>query len=88
MRARGAKVTDIAILVVAADDGVMPRTVEAINHAGRGCAVVSGRHKVDKPAANPGQVQQGLLQYSVQTEPTVAMAPRCRLSRQDQAGPG
>ena len=69
MRARGAKVTDIAILVVAADDGVMPQTVESINHAkAADVALVVAINKIDKPGANPDKVQQGLLQHAVQTE--------------------
>ncbi len=66
MRARGAKSTDIAILVVAADDGIMPQTVEAINHAkAAGIDIVVAINKMDKPAANPDNVKQELTQYDL-----------------------
>ncbi|UFU04175.1 translation initiation factor IF-2 [Ruania suaedae] len=69
MRARGADVTDIAILVVAADDGVMPQTVEALNHAQAAhVPVVVAVNKVDKPGANPDKIRQQLTEYELIAE--------------------
>ena len=69
MRARGAMATDIAILVVAADDGIMPQTVEAINHAKQaGVDIVVAINKMDKPTANPDMVKQELTKYELVPE--------------------
>ena len=69
MRARGAQVTDIAILVVAADDGVMPQTIEAINHAkAANVSIIVAINKIDKPGANPDKVKQELTEYGIVAE--------------------
>ncbi len=69
MRARGAMVTDVAILVVAADDGIMPQTIEAINHAkAANIPIVVAINKMDKPGANPQNVKQQLTQYELLPE--------------------
>ncbi len=69
MRARGAKVTDIAVLIVAADDGVMPQTVEAINHAkAAGVPIIVAINKIDRPGANIERIKQQLTEYNLVTE--------------------
>ena len=69
MRARGAQVTDIAILVVAADDGIMPQTIEAINHANAaGVPLIVAINKIDKPGANPDKVKKELADEGLLVE--------------------
>jgi len=69
MRARGAKITDIVILVVAADDGVMPQTIEAINHAkAANVPIIVAINKIDKPGANPERIRQELTKYGLVPE--------------------
>lgn len=69
MRARGADVTDIVVLVVAADDGVMPQTIEAINHAkAANCKIIVAINKMDKPGANPRRVKEELLSHEIVSE--------------------
>ena len=69
MRARGAQITDIAIIVVAADDGVMPQTIEAINHASAaGVPIVFAINKIDKPTANPEKIKEALANMNYLVE--------------------
>ncbi|MBI3994780.1 MAG: translation initiation factor IF-2, partial [Nitrospirae bacterium] len=69
MRARGAKVTDIVVLVVAADDGVMPQTIEAINHArAANVPIIVAINKIDKPEANPDRVKSALAEHNLMSE--------------------
>lgn len=87
MRARGAKITDIVILVVAADDGVMPQTIEAINHAkAAGVSVVVAVNKIDKQGANPDKVEKELLQYGIQVESYGGDIPCVRISAKTKEG--
>lgn len=81
MRARGAQVTDIVILVVAADDGVMPQTVEAINHAkAANVPIIVAVNKIDKPTANPDRVMQELMEYELVPEEWGGDTIYCKLS--------
>lgn len=69
MRARGAQVTDIAVLVVAADDGIMPQTIEAINHAKAAqVSIIVAINKIDKPGANPEKIKQEMTEYGIVPE--------------------
>ncbi len=77
MRARGAKVTDIAIIIVAADDNVMPQTKEAINHAmAAGVPIVFAINKVDKPHANPEKIKEELAAMNFLVEEWVVSISR------------
>ena len=81
MRARGAQVTDIVILVVAADDGIMPQTVEAINHAkAANVSIIVAINKMDKPGANPEKVKQELMKYDLVPEEWGGDTPVCLIS--------
>ena len=78
MRARGAQATDIAILVVAADDGVMPQTIEAINHAkAANISIVVAINKMDKGDANPDRIKQQLSEHGLLIEEWVETSLRC-----------
>ena len=69
MRARGAQATDIAVLVVAADDGIMPQTIEAINHAkAAGVSIIVAINKMDKPDVNPDKIMQQLTEHELVPE--------------------
>ena len=81
MRARGAQVTDIIILVVAADDGLMPQTEEAIHHAqAAGCPIIVAINKMDKPTANPDRVMQELSNYDLLPEAWGGNTTYCQIS--------
>ena len=85
MRARGAQVTDIVILVVAADDGIMPQTVEAINHSkAAGVPIIVAINKIDKPAANPDRVKQQLMEYELVAEDYGGDTICCNVSAKKQ----
>ena len=87
MRARGAQVTDIAILVVAADDGIMPQTVEAINHAkAAGVSVIVAINKMDKVGANPENVKQQLTEYELVPEEWGGETPCIPVSAKTKEG--
>ena len=81
MRARGAQVTDIAILVVAADDGIMPQTIEAINHAkAAGVPIIVAVNKIDKEGANPDRILQQLTEYELVPEEWGGQTIVCQIS--------
>ena len=87
MRARGAQVTDIAILVVAADDGIMPQTVEAINHAkAAGVEIIVAINKIDKPNANVDRVKQELTEYQLISEDWGGSTIMCPISAKTGEG--
>jgi translation initiation factor IF-2 len=87
MRARGAKVTDIVVLVVAADDGVMDQTVEAINHAKvAGVPIIVAINKIDKPGADPGKIRQGLTEYNLLSEDWGGDTIFCEVSAKKKLG--
>jgi translation initiation factor IF-2 len=87
MRARGAKVTDIVILVVAADDGVMPQTIEAINHTkAADVPMVVAINKIDKPGADPDKVMQMLMQHGIQVEAYGGDVPSVNVSAKAKTG--
>ena len=87
MRARGAKVTDIVVLVVAADDGVMGQTVEAINHARvAGVPIIVAINKIDKPGADPGKIRQTLTEYNLLSEEWGGETIFCEVSAKKKLG--
>jgi translation initiation factor IF-2 len=87
MRARGAQVTDITVLVVAADDGVMPQTVEAINHAkAANVPIIVAVNKIDKPEANPDRVKQELTEYGLVPEEWGGDTIFCNVSAKQRIG--
>ncbi len=87
MRMRGAQITDIAILVVAADDGVMPQTIEAINHAkNAGIQIIVAINKIDKPAANPDRVKQELTEHGILVEEWGGDVVCCNVSARTNQG--
>ncbi|MFM1650860.1 translation initiation factor IF-2 [Brevibacillus sp. B_LB10_24] len=87
MRARGAQITDITILVVAADDGVMPQTVEAISHAkAANVPIIVAVNKIDKPEANPDRIKQELTEYGLVAEEWGGDTIYCPLSAKQRSG--
>ncbi|MDR0822113.1 MAG: translation initiation factor IF-2 [Oscillospiraceae bacterium] len=87
MRARGASVTDVAILVVAADDGIMPQTIEAINHAkAAGVSVIVAINKIDKPGANPDKIRQELTKHEIVVESFGGDVICCEVSAKKNIG--
>ena len=87
MRARGAMVTDIAILIVAADDGIMPQTVESINHAkAAGVPIIVAVNKIDKPGADPTRVRQELTEYDLIPEEWGGQTMYCDISAKKHLG--
>jgi translation initiation factor IF-2 len=87
MRARGAKVTDLVVLVIAADDGIMPQTVEAINHArSANVPIIIALNKIDKHTASPGQIKQQLMQYQLLPEEWGGETIVCEVSAVTGAG--
>jgi translation initiation factor IF-2 len=87
MRARGAKATDIVILVVAADDGVMPQTIEAVEHSkAAGVPMIVAINKIDKPGANPDKVKQGLAGLGVQPTEWGGDTEMVEVSARDRTG--
>ena len=89
MRARGAQVTDIAVLVVAADDGIMPQTVEAINHAkAAGVSIIVAINKMDKVGANPERVKEQLTEHGLVPEDWGGETPCIPVSAHTKEGIG
>jgi translation initiation factor IF-2 len=87
MRARGAKVTDIVVLVVAADDGVMEQTVEAINHSrSAGVPIIVAINKIDKPGADPEKIKQALTEYNLLSEAWGGDTIFCEISAKKKLG--
>lgn len=87
MRARGAQITDVAILVVAADDGIMPQTIEAINHAkAAGVSIIVAINKIDKEGANPDKVKQQLMEYDLVPEEWGGDVPCIPISAKKRIG--
>lgn len=87
MRARGAQVTDIAVLVVAADDGIMPQTIEAIHHAKAAkVSIIVAINKMDKPGANPDRVLKQLTEYELVPEEWGGETPCIRVSAKEKTG--